>query len=97
MNTTSTDATQAELAQRFGADAVMPLPVWYQLAGVSASTGKRILKGKRGPKPKLTRMSERCQGVRVSHHHEWLETCSTHEPQKENPPGVTPPDGLDQL
>lgn len=86
MNTTSTDATQAELAQRFGVDTVMPIEAWCRLAGVSLSTGRRLLASGRGPR--VTHMSERCQGVRVSHHHEWLDACSTHEPQKENPPGI---------
>jgi hypothetical protein len=65
----------AAIAQELGCDRIMSFEVWCLLANVSVSTGKRIIKAGRGPK--LTHMSERCQGVRVSHHHEWLDECSS--------------------
>ena len=60
----------AAIAQEFGCDRIMSFQVWCLLANVSASTAKRLIASGRGPK--LTRMSERCMGVRVSHHVQWL-------------------------
>ena len=70
MTTPSTDVTSAALAQELGCDRIMSFQVWCLLANVSASTAKRLIASGRGPK--LTRMSERCMGVRVSDHVAWL-------------------------
>ena len=66
------DVTQAALAQQLGADRVMSFEAWCQLAGISLSTGKRLIAAGRGPK--LTQTSERRRGVRLHHHHEWLDS-----------------------
>jgi hypothetical protein len=75
------DVMSAAIAQQLGCDRVMSFPTWCVLAGVSLTTGKRLVASGRGPK--LTHMSERCIGVRVSHHHEWLDACSNNNAENE--------------
>lgn len=66
-----TDITQAKLAQQLGADRIVSFDVWCQLAGISLSTGKRLVSAGNGPR--LTRTSERRKGVRISDHMRWLD------------------------
>ena len=71
---------QVECSIEHGADYGMSFPTWCVLAGVSISTGKRIIRSGRGPR--ITRPSPGRVIVRISDHHRWRAACSTHEPQK---------------
>ena len=51
--------------------AVLPFREWIKLAGVSKSTGWKILHGGNGPK--MIWVSERRVGVRVIDHIKWTE------------------------
>lgn len=50
---------------------VLPFKKWIELAGVSRSTGWKILHS--GDGPKMIRISERRVGVRVLDHIKWTE------------------------
>lgn len=51
-------------------DAVLTVPQWAGLVGIGYSTAKDLIH--KGKGPKVTRLSAKRVGVRVSHHHEWL-------------------------
>jgi hypothetical protein len=60
------------LAATDNPDAIVPWPVWCRdLAGISADTGRRLRKA--GKAPRLTHISERIFGVRLSDHRAWAE------------------------
>jgi predicted DNA-binding transcriptional regulator AlpA len=69
------DVTQAALAQQLGADRVVSIREWAQLANVSHRTAKRLLAAGEGPP--LLKLSERCRGIRLSDHNAWLASRST--------------------
>jgi len=84
MATLNTDITLIdtfESARALGTDYVMRFDVWCKLAGISLSTGKRRVKAGKGPR--ITWMAPHRKGVRVSHHHEWLDACSNNNAKNE--------------
>ena len=56
---------------RSDVDRVVNVRTWAGLANVSYSTAKWLLAHEQGPK--VTRLSPHRMGIRLSHHHEWLE------------------------
>jgi predicted DNA-binding transcriptional regulator AlpA len=52
-------------------DRILPLPLMAELASISIATLRRLIDSKQGPR--LTRLSARRIGIRVSHAREWLE------------------------
>lgn len=51
-------------------DSVLSVPEWAGLVGIGYSTAKDLIR--KGQGPQITRLSAQRVGIRVSHHHEWL-------------------------
>jgi predicted DNA-binding transcriptional regulator AlpA len=68
------------MATDFNSDAykVLTFQQWLELAGVSRSTGLRILDSGNGPR--VIQLSERRFGIRLADHAEWCERVARNAP-----------------
>jgi hypothetical protein len=62
-----------ETSQRSTVPRVIPFLEWCRLRGISASTGRRLI---RAGKVKITDLSPRRIGVREDHDQEYLDSCA---------------------
>ena len=70
----TTEERRAQRAQYEYLSRVLSFRQWCELNGISARTGRRILKSDSGPI--ITQLSPRRIGITLAHNAEWLARCA---------------------